>query len=156
MLTAYAVARAGDWRLLVAAVGASAGAVLLAALIARVAALVPWAVALTGGEYATSLALAGGGIDPLAPLYAGALFLLAETAYWATERETVLAERTVTMRRLWMVLGTAGVAVLAAAMLLVEADVPLDGGIALEALGVAAAAATLAIVAWLARRHARS
>ena len=139
-----------------ATAGAFAAAMLLAALALRAAALVPWAVALTGGEYAASLALAGGGIDPLAPLYAGMLFVLAETAYWATVRETVRAERTVTIRRLSTVLVSAGVAVLAAAMLLVQADVPLDRGIALEALGVAAAAATLAIVTWLAPRHARS
>jgi hypothetical protein len=153
-LVVYPALRSERLGAAVAAVGAGAGFLLVVGLALRWSSLVPWAVALVGGEYAFSLLVTGGRMDPLAPVFAGGLFLLAEFSYWAMERETVREEPGLLARRLATVLVTTVGVTLVAALVLVFSDTTVGGGLALEAIGVAAAAGALAIVALLARRHA--
>src|SRR5207253_10993464 len=67
------------------AAGVSA-ALLLVGLVFRRPGALPWAYAIAGAGYAALLFVQGGTIDGVAPLYAAALLLSAELAYWSLER----------------------------------------------------------------------
>jgi hypothetical protein len=115
-------------------------------------ALVPWALAALGGEYVAWLALRGGGVDTRAPLYAGGLLLVVELAYWALERRSrARPDVELEVRRALRLLAGTALAMVAGAAVLAASAVSFDGGVALEALGVAAAIAVLVLVAALAR-----
>lgn len=133
-----------------AAVGIGGTAALAVALAGRWLDLLPWAIALLGSGYAASLLLRDDGVDPLAPLYAAGLLVAAELAYWALERGP--NSRSVVVRRLLaltaLALGTAGVG----AALLTASEGGVGSGLALQLLGIAAAAAILGLVTWLAWR----
>ena len=107
-----------------------------------------WALGLLAVEYLLGLELRGARLDLTAPVYAAALFLCAELGWLGLE-----ARRG---GRPWLGRSVAiGVLTLLGAalgwLLLLVAAVPLPGGAALTALGVAAAAAVAACLAWLAR-----
>jgi hypothetical protein len=94
-------------------------------------------------------------LDGRAPVVAVALFLTAELCYWALElRSTVAEEAGAYLRRIGLLAASAlGVLVLGIALLaLVEAVQ--SGGVAVDALGAAAAVATLAFLALASRRSA--
>ena len=135
-----------------AAVGIFGSAVLAVALVGRWADVVPWAVALLGGQYAASLLLRDGDIDPLAPLYAGSLLVTAEVAYWALEAKSALGGRSLVLRRLAALLLVAfGTAAVGAALLAVS-EGGAGSGLTLQLLGLLAAAGTLGLVTLLAWR----
>jgi hypothetical protein len=151
-LTLWAVLTAGSGEQFVAAVGIFASAVLAVALVGGWPDVVPWAVALLGGQYAAALLFRGGDIDPRAPLYAALLLLTAELAWWGLETAPGLGGRLVVARRvgglLALALGAAG----AGGAMLAASEGGVESGTALELLGLVAAAATLGLVVWLAWR----
>jgi hypothetical protein len=136
----------------VAAVGIFASAVLTVALVGRWPDVLPWAVALLGGQYAAALLLRDGGVDARAPLYAALLLVTAELAYWGLETEPGIGGRVIVARRIGALLalgvGAAGVG----AVVLAASEGGVGSGLALQLLGLVAAAATLGLVAWLAWR----
>jgi hypothetical protein len=123
------------------------------ALVGRWEELLPWAIALLGAQYAASLLIRGGEIDGLAPLYAAALFVTAELAYWALEQGP--AVRVVVLSRVAALLAQAfGAAGVGAAMLAASQGGG-QGGLALQTLGLGAATAALGVLTWLAWRSQR-
>ena len=107
-----------------------------------------WSLGLLAIEYLVTLALTADRLDVGAPAYAAVFFLCAELGWVGLE-----ARRG---RRLWpgravamALLALAGAAL--GAVLLFSAAFELAGGAALTGLGVAAAVAVAACLAWLAR-----
>jgi hypothetical protein len=142
---------------LVAPVGILGNAVLTVALMLRWPGVLPWAIALLGGQYAASLLLRDGPIDALAPFYAAVLLVTAELAFWGIEARPALGGRPVVVRRLARLLMLASGAAAAGAGLLAVSEGGTEGGLALQLLGLFAAVATLGLVTWLAwRARARS
>ncbi len=133
------------------AVGLLAVLFLVVALTGRVAGFVPWVVALAGAEYAAFLVIREGRIDSYAPVYGAGLLLVIELAYWSIERRFASPGEALTSRRLTLV----GAACLAAGgvggLILAMAELSVNGGLALEIVGVAAAVGALALLARLAR-----
>jgi hypothetical protein len=142
----------------VGAIGLVAFALLLVSLVAAWPGGIPWTLGLLGGEYATALALRGDGtVDAAAPLYGAGLLVLAELAYWSADLRGLGREETrVVLLRLAALAVLAFLSVLLGAFIVVVTAAPLGGGLLWDALGVVAAAATLAIVARLAYRSASS
>jgi hypothetical protein len=124
---------------------------LVGALAARFAPLLPWALALVGSEYVAFLLIRGGVIDAYAPFYAVALFVAGELSFWALEPEHGRRERGLFARRITLLLATSLVAGGLGALALSASEVVVHGGVWLELLGVAAAVAALILVARLAR-----
>jgi hypothetical protein len=153
-LTAYAVDVAAEDAAAVLPLGALALAVLGASLAAGWASGIAWTLALVGAAYAAALAARGAdSVDAAAPLVGAGLLLLAELAYWSVElRGPGYEERRVVARRLGALTALAFLSVVLGAFVVVLTAAPLGGGLAWDAVGVAAAAGTLAIVAWLAHR----
>jgi len=118
-------------------------------------AAVPLALVLFGGAYGASLFLGPHALDFWAPLEATGLVLAAELSYWSLElRPWVAAEPGVLARRA-TILGATGAGTLAVgAAVLGAASAPVGGGVAWEAVGVAAAAGALALVVRLSRTSA--
>ena len=136
-----------------ATAGTFAVLALAAGLLLRVPAVVPVAIAIVGVEYAAILAVQDDALDARAPVLAAILFAAAELGYWSLElRDAVADEPGAYFRRLGLLAGlTLGVLALGQ-LLLVAVDLGERGGIAIEAVGVLAAVAALAIVAMSARR----
>lgn len=138
-----------------AGIAAAAVGLLALALAGGWPALLPWPVALLGGAYVASLELRpdDGAIDAAAPVYGAALLLLAELAYWSLElRGPGREERRLVARRAAALAGLALLSLLLGALVVTVTAVPLGGGAAWDAVGVAAAAAALALIVHLARR----
>ena len=135
---------------LLSALGALACALLLLGLVARWASLVAPAVALAGAEYAVFLLLERESVDPAAPLVGGGFVLTGELAYAALYRQSPAADFGARARRILTFVATVAGSIAAGAVVLVAAGVSVGGGLLLEALGVLAAAGTVAVVALLA------
>lgn len=129
-----------------------ASALLGVAVVGRWHDLLPWGIALLAAPYAVSLLVREGGIDALAPLYAAGLLFTAELCYWATERTAGVGGREIVLARAGSLLGLSLAAGGSAVLVLAVSDVGGGGGVALEVVGIAAAAGALALVAWLAWR----
>jgi hypothetical protein len=152
VLAGATVLRADEYEPLLLFLGGLALAVLLAGLLVRWSAALAVAVALLGAQQAVRLALGPDGLDSWAPLLAGALLLVAELAWWSIEpRVPASADEWLASRRLATVLLTCAVASLVSAVALVAAGAEVEGGFALELVGVLAATAALAVVAFAAR-----
>ena len=135
-------------------VAALAAVVLLAAIVNGWSPLVPIGVAAAGGIYAAELAVDDAPIDFAAPAVAAGLFLAAELAYWSLdERERVSGDPGDGLRRATFVALLGVGAFLASSALLVLADGVGTRGLALDVVGAAAAVATLATIALLARER---
>jgi hypothetical protein len=147
-LALWATLAADSGRELVAPLGIFAAALLAVALVGGWPDVVPWAVALLGAQYAASLLLRDG-IDELAPFYAALLVVTAELAYWALEAQPRLGG---VLRRLASLAGVALAAAAVGAALLAVSEGGAERGFQLQLLGLAAAAATIALVTWLAWR----
>jgi len=125
---------------------------LAAGLVAGWHAAVPASVLIAGAAYAGSLFLGPHRLDTSAPLEGTALLLAAELAYWSLElRPWVEAEPGVLARRGTVVAASGAGSLAAGAAVLAAASAPVGGGVALEALGVAAAASALALLVRLSR-----
>jgi len=97
------------------------------------------------------LGLRGGAVDAAAPAVAAALFLAAELGFWSLERSAARYDRAAAVRRLLGIGGGAvGTGLVGSLLLAVASGV--NGGVGLEAAGVAAAVFTLAAIAYLASR----
>jgi hypothetical protein len=141
----------------VVAPGAIAVLVLALALWRGWTTAVAWALVLLACGYALSLSLGPerATIDAAAPVIAAGLLLVAELAYWSLElRDPGRWEGPLLARRL-AVLGTLALVSLAlGSVVVVFTTLETGSGVGLTLLGVAAAVATLAILAGLARRAA--
>ena len=138
-----------------AAVGGAAVVVLALSLWLGSASGVAWTLALLAGEYALGLRLGDGDerVDAAAPFYAAGLLLLAELAYWSLELRVPGREDAGLMVRRLAALGGLALASVALGTFVVAATaVSLSSGLLWDAIGAAAAVATLAFLARLARR----
>jgi hypothetical protein len=134
-------------------VGGLAIVTLLVGLFARWSAALAVGIALLGAQQALRLALGPDALDSWTPVSAGALLLAAELAWWSIEpRVPAWAQPGLASRRLAAVLLGCGAASLVSAAVLVVSGAQVGGGFALELVGVAAATAALAVVAWVTRR----
>ena len=146
--TEQEVVRSGN-----ATAAAFAVLVLAAGLLLRIPAAVPAAILVVGLEYAAALAVQDEQLDARAPVFAAALFAAAELGYWSLElRDVVADEPGAYLRRLGLLAALTLGALGLGQLLLALVDVSERGGIVLEAVGVVAAVAALAIVAVSARR----
>jgi len=137
-------------------VGIGALPVLLVGLALRWSAALVLGVGLLGAQQAVRLALGPDALDAWAPASAGALLLVAELAWWSIEpRVAAWAEPEVAVRRLAAMAFACVGGSAVAALVVAAAGAPLEGGLALELLGVAAAAAALALLVFIARSSPR-
>jgi hypothetical protein len=128
------------------------GLLLAAAAAFRVAWLLAPALAVLLAEYAIVLAGRGGRVDVAAPLVGGGLLLYAELAGWAGEaRRQVRDEPPVVAARAVVLAASVAAAVALGAVVLLAAGLPAGGGLPRLAVGVTAAALTMALVAAVAR-----
>lgn len=130
----------------------AAGALLLAGGIAvRVTAVVPWAVAFAGIGYVVGREHHNV-VDGWAALVGAALLLAAELAAWSIEHDRrIHEERQVVLRRAAAVSGLVAAAALVSFVLVGAAAVSTSAGLALTAIGVAAAVAAVSVVLRLLR-----
>jgi len=136
-----------------AVAGTFAVVVLASGLLLRIPAAVPTAVLVVGVEYAAVLAVQGDALDARAPVFAALLFAAAELGYWSLElRDAVADEAGAYLRRVGLLAGLTLGALALGQLLLGVVDISERGGIAVEAIGVVAAVAALAIVALASRR----
>jgi hypothetical protein len=132
--------------------GGAALVVLLAGLAGRWSAAVTVGVALLGAQQSLRLALGPDELDEWTPVIAATLLFVAELAWWSLEpRVRTWAKPWSASRRLSTVLLACIGGSIVAALVLVAAGTRVGGGVALELAGVVAAAAALALVAWVAR-----
>jgi hypothetical protein len=133
------------------AVGGAAVFLLVVGLALGRTAAVPWAIAGLGVAYAATLE--GDDLDGRVPLYAAGVLLTAELAYWSLQlRQGARDEPGMALLRAIVLLIAAAVALVAGTMLVAVAHVPLRGGLAVEAIGLAAAIGALALLLVAARR----
>jgi hypothetical protein len=151
-LAAYAAVSADRLGVLLGLVGGAGALLLAAALGLRQHALVAPALVLLGGEYAGLFLVDRGAVDVRAPLEGAAFLLVAELAFAALELRAGAPEPGLAARRAAAVAALALGGVVLGAVVLAAATVPLDGGLALEALGVVAAVTLLVLLGRLAAR----
>ena len=109
-----------------------------------------WALVLLGADYAVWLELGTHALDQRAPIVGAAFLLAAELAYDSLEPEVGKPEATAVLSRAITLAGVTFLAVAAGAVVLGVASIPLGGGVALTAVGAAAAVLVLALIARLA------
>jgi hypothetical protein len=131
-------------------VGGLALVLLAVSLVVRLPSLVAWALGVVGAEYAVALMLRGETIDAYAPIFAVGLLVVGELAYWWLELH-LPAEPGAVRRRVGRIMLLTLVAGGISTLVLAASEAATAGGLGLEALGVAAAGAVLALVALLAR-----
>lgn len=154
-LATYPAAQDIRLRELALAFGALGLALLALGLASRWPSALGLALAALGGEYAVLFAAEGGRLDRFVPVYAAGLFLVAELAFWSIERRVpAWSEPSLLERRLAFLVGACVAAASVAALVTVLAAAAGGGGIVLEAVGVAAATASLGVLALLVRRSA--
>lgn len=135
----------------VAGVGAGGCVLIAIAFLARRPSVFPVGLAGVGAAYGVYLSLHSGAVDPRAPAVAAALYVAAELGFWSLERTASRSERTVVVRRVVTVAAGAVFTGLVGSLML-GLTTGVGGGLALEAVGVAAAALTVAAIAVLASR----
>jgi hypothetical protein len=139
--------------LLLLALGGAGVLWLCAGLAFRWSAALVAGIAFLGAEQAVRLATGRSSVDPWTPAYAAALLLVAELAWWSIEpRVPAWSQPEAVLLRLLTVAGACAGAGLLAVVVVLAAGAPLEGGVGLELVGVAAAAASVGIVAAVARR----
>jgi hypothetical protein len=138
---------------LLAMIGVVGVVLLAAALVLRLPALVTAGLALVGAEYAALFVIRGDTLDVRAPLYGAAFLVVAELGFAAIELRAGTPEPGLVPRRAAWLVGAAAAGVVVGLVVLAAAAAPFDGGLGLEALGVAAA---IVLVAALGRAAVRS
>lgn len=139
----YAAVVAPRLGVVLAIVGGIAVGVLVAALVLRFPPLITAGLALLGGEYAVLFVIRGDTVDVRAPLYGAAFLITAELAFATIERRAGKPEPMLAARRAAALVLVALGGVVTGLIVLAAAATPLDGGVALEAVGVAAAVGLL-------------
>jgi hypothetical protein len=133
------------------AVGGAGVFLLIVGLALGRSAAVPWAIAGLGVAYAATLE--GDELDGRVPLYAAGLLITAELAYWSLRlRRAARDEPGMGLRRVIGLLVATAVALVAGTMLVAVAQVPLRGGLAVEAIGIVAAIGAISTLLLAARR----
>ena len=150
-IAVYAVAAGDRLTEIVAAVGAAGCALVLLAFVFRRASVFPFGIAGVGAAYALLLALRSGDVDPRAPAVAALLFVATELGYWSLQTSAARSERAAVARRI-LALAVAAFSTALVGSLVLGLTTGVGGGVALEAVGVAAAALTAAAIALLASR----
>ena len=150
-MVAYAVAAGERLPQVVAGVGAAGALTAAVALVLRRPSVLPIGIVGVGAAYGVFLGLRHGTVDTRAPFVAAAIFAAAETGFWSVEPLAARATGQATVRRALLIAGSALLAALAGSVLLVISS-GVNGGVALEAVGVAAAVGTAAVVAVVAAR----
>ena len=113
---------------------------------------VGWAVLLLGTEATIEFAVRGR-VDPWTPLYAAGLLAVAELSYWSISRRlSIVEEPDVVLSRAGTLAGLCAAGAVVSGLVVVAAGSGARGGLALEAVGVAAAIARVGLLAALARR----
>jgi hypothetical protein len=113
--------------------------VLALALATREAAFVSAGLVVLGGAYAGLFLVREGSVDTRAPLYGAGFFLVAELAFAALELRAGTAEHGLLARRAALVFALALGGIVLGAFTLATASIPIEGGLVLQAAGVAAA-----------------
>ena len=152
LVAAYPTAAVPRFAVGVGLLGAVAVASLAWALLRTRVALVAWALAGLGVQYASFLLLRSGGVDGAAPLVAGGLAVAAELSYWSLAGSAAPEERATRRRRVAATVAVGGVAVAVGSATLAVSELAPGGGLGIEAAGVAAAAGAVGVVFWLAWR----
>lgn len=136
---------------LIVSLGGLAVALFVAGQALPLPSVLGWSLGLLAIEYLAALQLRSAGLDLTAPAYAAAFFLCAELGWLGLEARRGGG-------RLWpgravavVSLALAGAAL--GALVLLLAAVQMAGGALLTGVGVAAAVAVAACLAWLARRQ---
>jgi ABC-type transport system involved in cytochrome c biogenesis permease subunit len=133
-------------------VAAIAFLLLVAAVVVGWPTLIPVAVALAGGLYATQLAVDDAPLDAASPGIAVLLFLSAELAYWSLdERAPLRGDPGDDLRRIAVVAFLAIAAAVVAALLLALVDAVRAESLGVDLAGAVAAVAALAIVVAVSR-----
>ncbi|HEY7199458.1 MAG TPA: hypothetical protein VIC57_04555 [Candidatus Dormibacteraeota bacterium] len=135
----------------IAGLGGAAVVLYAISLAAPLAGAMPWALGLLGLEYLVSLEVRSAPLDEAAPAYAAAFFLCAELGWLGLEARR--GGRPWPGRAAAIGAVALGGAALGALLLAISA-VSFAGGPVLTGLGVAAAVAVAASLAWLGRRPA--
>jgi hypothetical protein len=152
-IVVYAATATERFPTIVLAVGVAGLVVTTVALVGGWPSILPVGLVGVGAAYAVFLALRSESVDPWAPFVAAALFTAAELAFTFLEPLSARPNRTVVARQLLTLgAGALGTAIFGSALLLVAGE----GGssVALDAAGILAAVAVMAIVAALAVRRA--
>jgi hypothetical protein len=136
-------------------VGVLGAALLAVALLGRWPSLMPWAISFLAAQYAASLLIRGGGIDELAPLYAAALLVIAELAYWAIEERPGRGGRPAMLGRLARLAALGLGAAAAGGAVLIASEGGAGSGLELKILGLVAATTTLGLLTTMAWRSSR-
>jgi hypothetical protein len=142
-MAAYAAAVAPRLGPTLGMVGAVAVVALAAVLLLRLPVLIAPALALLGVEYGALFLLGGDTIDVRAPLYGAGFLVVAELAFGALELRAGAPEPGLVARRAGILVAVALGSVLAGLIVLAAAALPLEGGLELEAVGIAAAVVLL-------------
>ena len=109
--------------------------------------LLPAALLLLGGLYASQLAVDDARLDGAAPLVAAGLLATAELGYWSLEeREQARTDPGESVRRVGFVAVLALGALLVSGMLLAFVDLVRARGLAVDLVGATAAALVLTVV----------
>jgi hypothetical protein len=134
------------------AAGGLALPVLLGGLVLRWSGALAVGVALLGAQQALRLELGPDRLDSWIPLVAGVLLLVAELAWWSVEaRVPASSEPWLAGRRLVTILMCCVGASAVSGVVAVAGGAQLGGGFGLELVGIAAATAAVAVVAYVAR-----
>ena len=148
----YTATRQPAIALVVAALGAIGGLLLLFGLVRQADDLLPWSLGLVGVAYTIAILARGSGVDEGAPLVGVALLLCAESATWSLdERWAIATERAVVRARATALAGLALVGLGVGALVLALAAAPVGGGLGWTVLGSAAAVLVVALAARSAR-----
>lgn len=150
-LGAYAAVEAERLGGLLAAGGAAGTLALAAACLLRRPRLAVAGLVLLGAEYAGFFLVRGSTVDQRAPLYGAGFLVVAELAFAAMERRAP-GTRELALFRVIVLAALAVAAVGLGTLVLAFAAIPLGGGVALHAVGVAAAVALVVLLGRLALR----
>jgi hypothetical protein len=143
---------ADRWQDVTAVVAAASVVVLGIALWKRRAAGIPAAILLAGVAYSVALVSTDPAFDPASAVVAALLLLTAELAFWSVELAAPIRYEPAILARRLALLTALGVGTLCAAGIVAGvAARDADPSLLLEGLGIAAAVATVAILAALGR-----
>ena len=125
---------------------------LVAALALRAAGLIAPALVVLGAQYGGMFVLQDAKVDVRAPLYGAAFLVVAELAFASVELRAGTPEPGLLPRRAALLAALATGGIVVGTIVLAAASVPLNGGLALQAVGIAAAVALLVVLGRLALR----
>jgi hypothetical protein len=152
-IVAYATTATEHFPTIVLVVGAAGLVVTTVALAGGWPSILPVGLVGVGVAYAIFLAFRSESVDPRAPFVAAALFAAAELAFTFLEPLSARPSRTLQARQLLTFgAGALGTAIFGSGLLLVAGEG--ESSVALDAAGILAAVALMAVVAALAVRRA--